>query len=221
MRKWIPFVLVVAAVTASAVLYPRLPDPMPVHWNWRGIADGWAPAALGAVVVPVMMMLLIGVFHFLPRLDPMRANYERFWPEYQLMIVAVTGMLAAMHGAMLAIALGYQIPIIKVAMVLMGALFIVLGNIMPRIRRNHVAGFRTKATLSNDVVWSRTHRAGGAAMMVTGVVIALGALAPNSWGIPIILVSVLVMAVGTARYSSRIARVIRAESTTGHGSVPG
>lgn len=220
MRKWIPFVFVAAAVVASITLYPRLPNPMPTHWNWRGIADGWAPAAAGVTVVPVVMLLLIGLFNLLPRLDPMRANYDRFWPEYQLMIIAITGMLAAMHGAMLAIALGYQLPIIKVAMVLMGGLFAILGNIMPRIRPNYTAGFRTRATLSNDRVWSRTHRAGGAAMMLTGIVIALGALAPNSWGVPIIVVSVLVMTVGTARYSSRIAREIHAESTTKPGSMP-
>jgi len=217
MRRWTPFIFVVAATAASVVLYPRLPDPMPVHWNWRGIADGWAPTALGAAVIPLLMLVLIGVFYLLPRLDPMRANYERFWPEYQLMIVAVTGMCAAMHAAMLAIALGYQIPIIKVAMVLMGILFVVLGNIMPRIRPNHTAGFRTKATLSNDVVWSRTHRAGGAAMMVTGGVVALGALAPTTWAIPIMAFAVLGMAFWTARYSNRIAREVRTESTTGTG----
>ena len=209
MRKWTPFVLVIAAVVASAILLPRLPDPMPIHWNWRGVPDGWAPTAMGAWLIPTLMLVLIGVFYLLPRLDPMRANYERFWPEYQLMIVAVTAMLAGMHAAMLAIALGYQIPIIKVAMVLTGVLFAVLGNLMPRIRQNHTAGFRTKATLSNEVVWSRTHRAGGAAMMVTGIVIALGALLPTTWGIAIILGSVLFMTIAIARYSNRIGREAR------------
>ena len=209
MRKWTPLVLVITTIVASAILLPRLPNPMPVHWNWRGIADGWAPNAVGAWLLPIMMLLLIGVFYLLPRLDPMRANYERFWPEYQMMIVAVTGMIAAMHFAMLAIALGYQLPIIKIAMVLSGALFIVLGNIMPRIRQNHIAGFRTKATLSNEVVWSRTHRAGGAAMMLTGVVICLGTLLPTTWGLAIILGSVIVMAIAIARHSSRIAREVK------------
>ena len=206
MRKWAPFVLVIAAVTASAILGPQLPNPIPVHWNWRGNPDGWAPTAVGAWLTPVLMLVLIGLFHLLPRLDPMRANYERFWPEYQLMIVAVTAMLAGMHAAMLAIAVGYQIPIIKVAMVLMGVLFAVLGNLMPRIRQNHTAGFRTKATLSNEVVWSRTHRAGGLAMMVTGIVIALGALLPSSWGVAIMLGALLVMALVIAHHSRRIAR---------------
>jgi uncharacterized membrane protein len=218
MRKWIPWFFVLAALAASVILYPRLPNPMPVHWNWRGVADGWAPTLVGVLAMPILMVALVALFHFLPRLDPMRANYERFWPEYQLMIVAITGMVAAMHAAMLAIALGYQIPIIKVAMVLVGVLFIVLGNIMPRIRRNHTAGFRTKATLSNEVVWSRTHRAGGAMMMITGVVIALGALAPSTWGIAIIMVSVLVMSVMTFRYSNRIAREVNAEQSPGEGA---
>ena len=208
MRKWLPFVLVFATAAVSAILYSRLPNPIPIHWNWRGVPDGWAPTAVGVWLVPVVMLLLIGLFYLLPRLDPMRANYERFWPEYQLMIVAVTGMLATMHAAMMAIALGYEIPIIKVATMLTGLLFIILGNIMPRIRPNHTAGFRTRATLSSEVVRSRTHRAGGAAMMLTGVVIVLGTLAPVNWGVPIILGSVLLMALAIARYSSRVAKQV-------------
>ena len=206
MRKWTPFVFVLASVTISAVLYPRLPNPMPIHWNWRGVADGWAPTPLGAWLIPILMLALVGLFHLLPRLDPMRANYQRFWPEYQLIIIAVTAMLLVMHVAVLAIALGYQVPIMKVGMILTGALFMVLGNIMPRIRPNHTAGFRTKATLSNEVVWSRTHRAGGAAMMISGLVIVLGSLAPVTWAVPIIAGSVLIMTVAIARYSSRVAR---------------
>lgn len=206
MRKYLPYGLVIATAALSALVYSRLPNPMPIHWNWRGVADGWAPTAVGAWLMPVFMLLLIGLFYLLPRFDSRRANYERFWPEYQLMIVAVTGMLASMHVAMLAIALGYQVPIMKFAMIMVGVLFIVLGNIMPRIRPNHIAGFRTKATLSNDVVWSRTHRAGGAAMMIAGIVILLGSLAPAAWAIPIIAVSVLAMTVAIARYSSRVVK---------------
>ena len=218
MRKWIPFFIVMGSVGISTYLYARLPNPMPVHWNWRGIADGWAPSALGAWLIPILMLLLIGLFYLLPRLDPMRANYERFWPEYQLMIIVVTAMLAVMHVAMLAIAIGYELPIMKVAMLITGTLFIILGNLMPRIRRNHTAGFRTKATLSNDVVWSRTHRAGGAAMMVTGLVILVGSLAPITWGVPIILGSVLVMSLAIARYSSRIAKELPPPASPHTGS---
>lgn len=218
MRKWIPFILAIASAGVSALVYPRLPNPMPVHWNWRGIADGWAPTAFGVWLIPILMLLLIGLFYLLPRLDPMRANYDRFWAEYQLMIIAVTAMLAVMHVAVLGIALGYQIPIMKVATLITGSLFIILGNIMPRIRPNHTAGFRTRATLSNDVVWSRTHRAGGAAMMITGIVILLGSLAPATWGIPIILGSVLVLTIAIARYSNRIAKELPPAASPQTGS---
>ena len=33
MRKWIPVLIIAAALIASAVVYPDLPDRMPTHWN--------------------------------------------------------------------------------------------------------------------------------------------------------------------------------------------
>lgn len=57
--KWI---IATAVTTAVAVLllvtvyYPRLPDPMPIHWNAAGEADGFQPKSLGGF----LGLLLIG-----------------------------------------------------------------------------------------------------------------------------------------------------------------
>ena len=206
MRKWTPLLLTLVAILASVLAAPALPDSIAVHWNWRGDVDGWAPKAAGLIVVPAVMLLLIAAFNLLPRLDPMRANVEKFRPEYQLVVIAVTALLLALHGAIIANGLGYVVPMMRFALVGLGVLFLVLGNIMPRTRRNHIAGFRTRATLASDVVWTRTHRVGGALMMATGVLIALSALAPAQWALPLVMGLVLAMAVGIGVYSSRIAR---------------
>ena len=206
MRKWTPFLLTVVALILSAVAAPFLPDIVPVHWNWRGQVDGWAPKAVALVISPVIMLLVILLFHWLPRLDPMRDNYRKFWPEYELIISVVLAAILLTHGALLLAAYGLRIEMTRFALILMGGLFIVLGNLMPRLRRNHTAGFRTRATLGSDQVWNRTHRVGGAIMMVTGLLIALAAFAPTTLGIPLLLLLVFGMFASIAVYSSRIAR---------------
>jgi uncharacterized membrane protein len=206
MRKWTPFAMAFVAVVLSAVAAPLMPDVIPVHWNWKGDVDGWAPKAVALVVSPVLMLALIALFYGLPRLDPMRDNYRKFWPEYELIIGAVVAAMLVMHVALLITAFGLRIDMIKFALVMTGGLFVLLGNIMPRIRRNHTAGFRTRATLGSDQVWNRTHRVGGAIMMVTGLLVALAAFAPTPLGIPLLLLLVLGMAGTIAVYSSRIAR---------------
>ena len=40
----------------------------------------------------------------------------------------------------------------------LGALFVMLGLVMPRVRRNPWVGVRTPWTLASDENWARTHR---------------------------------------------------------------
>ena len=206
MRKWMPLVIALLAVAASLAVAPALPDMIAVHWDWRGQADGFAPKWIGILALPALMVAVIALFHVLPKLDPMRANMTKFWPEYELIVAAITAMMLMIHIAMLASALGYKVEMVRVAIVGVGILFVIIGNVMPRLRRNHIAGFRTHATLSSDAVWSRTHRFGGLVTVATGILVILGAFVPAPWGIPLLLTLVAAMAVCIALYSRRVAR---------------
>jgi uncharacterized membrane protein len=81
--------------------------------------------------------------------------------------------------------------------VLLGALFVALGILLPRTRRNPFFGVRTPFALASDENWARTQRVGAWTMVAGGVVtiaaglvglraVALGAnlvtaLAPMLW----------------------------------------
>lgn len=42
-----------------SVYYPQLPDPMPVHWNGKGVADNWEPKTIGNFLILVLMAPVI------------------------------------------------------------------------------------------------------------------------------------------------------------------
>ncbi|QQR42391.1 DUF1648 domain-containing protein [Myxococcus xanthus] len=48
-------VAVVAAVGIAGLLYSKLPDPVPTHWNFQGQPDGFTPKPLGAFLGPAVM----------------------------------------------------------------------------------------------------------------------------------------------------------------------
>ncbi len=84
------------------------------------------------------------------------------------------------------------------------ALFmIVVGNVMPRVRANWIAGLRTKRLLADPDLWRTTHRAFGAALVLSGLVtLIVAAIAPAFAlliGATIILVSCIVAFATTAR----------------------
>ncbi len=56
-----------------------------------------------------------------------------------------------------------------------GALLIVLGNYMPKIKPNYFIGIRTPWTLESEAVWNKTHRLGGKVFIAMGMLSMLTA----------------------------------------------
>jgi uncharacterized membrane protein len=90
-------------------------------------------------------------------------------------------MLGALHVLMLGLALGWPIDSARAFPILIGALFVGIGNLMPRVRPNWFVGVRTPWTLSSDEVWRRTHRVAARAMIAGGLMLAIGGLQPAEW----------------------------------------
>ena len=86
-----------------------------------------------------------------------------------------------------------------------GILLVVLGNIMPKVRRNSVFGLRTKWSLANDRVWQKSQRFGGFASVAAGfLLIFLAFLVPGIWNslalLAVILVWLIVCVLASRRY---------------------
>ena len=61
----------------SAWVWPELPDPMPIHWNLRGVADGFGPRWLGATLLPATALGVPGLIALFAANDPRRENIRR------------------------------------------------------------------------------------------------------------------------------------------------
>jgi uncharacterized membrane protein len=55
-----------------------------------------------------------------------------------------------------------------------GLLFIFIGFLMRRAKRNFFIGIRTPWTLSSDSVWNETHRVGAILFMISGALAFVG-----------------------------------------------
>jgi uncharacterized membrane protein len=181
MRKWIPAALIITAVAASLIAYPRLPETMPTHWNMSGQVDGWSSRIWGAWGLPLAMAVIWFTMRFLPHIDPRRANYEKFRGAYEALIVAILAFMLALHLVLLMSAMGTVVPMDRVIVAGVGALFIVIGAILPRARSNWFVGIRTPWTLSSEVSWERTHKLGGVLFMAFGAIaLIVAAVAPGA-----------------------------------------
>lgn len=200
-RKWYPPVVIGIALIISAMVYPTLPDRVPTHWNAQGQPNDYSSRAVGAFLMPIIMLFTWGMMRVVPSIDPRRANYDRMRGAYDTVIAAVLGVLLLSHLAMLAAMAGVPISMTRVIPAIIGALFIVIGNVLPQARPNWFFGIRTPWTLSNDRVWQRTHRIGGYLFVMGGIVAVLSAALPFNVGFPILMVVAAFAGLGSVIYS--------------------
>jgi len=193
--RWFGLVIAALAVAVSLWAYPQLPPTVATHWNVRGEADGFSSRLVAVSIMPLVILVMTGLFNVLPRLDPRRANYSKFIGTYWLIANAVILFILIGHGMIVATGLGYPVKIGRTMPIGVGLLFIVLGNYLTRVEPNWFVGIRTPWTLSSDTVWRKTHRTGGWLMVLGGSVIAACAFFPPAAFLPLFIAAVLLMAV--------------------------
>ena len=156
------------------------------HFDMFGHANGWSTPTRALFTAPVGAVLLWGVFAILPSIDPRGSNLARSQKPYGTMWVAITFMLCVVEGSIIARAMGAEVPTSRLMALVLGALLIVAGNVLGKIRSNYTMGIRTPWTLADERVWDKTHRFGGWAFVVGGalVLIATFALPP---AVPILM----------------------------------
>ncbi len=201
MRKWYPAVVIAAAFVFSFAVYHRLPNPMPVHWDATGHVNGYGSRAFGAFFAPVMALFIWAMMRWLPTIDPRRANYAKFQGTYDLIVDTVVTLLVAVHVGVIGSALGWPVRIERTMPLLIGVVFLIFGNVLPRARSNWWFGIRTPWTLSSDVAWTKTHRIGGYLMSGAGVVTILSALLPPRASVVVMMTAIGIAALGSVAYS--------------------
>ena len=182
--RWFGFVVALVALAVTWYVWDQLPPRMATHWDAFGHVNGYSSRAFGGFLAPVLIVGLTLLFQVLPALDPRNANYPKFADTYWAIANAVVLFVGIVHLMVLAYGLGYPVAMTRVLPLGLGVLFIVLGNVLPRVEPNWFVGIRTPWTLSSDTVWRKTHRTGGwtfflggCALVVEGV-IPLGSLWP-------------------------------------------
>jgi uncharacterized membrane protein len=154
----------------AVALYPIMPDPMPSHWNAAGEIDGYMSKFWGLFLMPLISVGLFLMFLAIPRIDPLKANIAQFIDSYNIMMVLIIAYMMYVYALTLFAALGYQFSMTVMLLPAMGALFIVIGFLIGKAKRNFFIGIRTPWTLTSDTVWAKTHELGKWTFIGAGVV---------------------------------------------------
>jgi uncharacterized membrane protein len=196
----ISLILIAAALLAGLLLWDRLPDPMPSHWNAAGEIDGYMSKFWGVFLVPIITIVLVPLFLVIPYIDPLKANIAKFRGIFNWFIVGFVAYMLYVYALTLFAALGTPFNMTTMLLPVVGLLFIGVGYMMTQAKRNFFIGIRTPWTLSSETVWDETHKLGSKLFMLAGMLTIVAAFLGES-GVWLILVAIFIAAFVPIIYS--------------------
>lgn len=194
------YAVLLICVIGTVVFLILSPDRIPVHYNFAGKVDRigskyenliWPGFAVGMGVFFLLMARI-------PRKKGEKTN------EKVLMIAGVCTLIfftllgfyfmqkALRYDPQAAPQVSFD-DLNRFVSVGIGALLVVLGNIMPKMRRNALFGLRTKWSMENDNVWQKSQRFGGITSVIAGfTMIILALLIPGIWNVLVMTIVIVV-----------------------------
>lgn len=202
-------VLTLLPTLIGLLLWNRLPDYMTIHWGSDGVADGTGGKAFVVFALPAIMAAMNVLCMLATNLDPKQAgqNQKALGIIFWIMPMISLGCC----GMMYAIALGKAVDAVLLMPLVMGVLFLFIGNYMPKIKQNSTLGIKIYWTLHNEENWNKTHRLAGKVSMAAGFVVLLSMLLPSKLMILVLLAATLAMVLVPMVYSYWIYRRHKAQ----------
>jgi uncharacterized membrane protein len=200
-------VSVIATLGLAAVAWVQLPADaqVPIHWGVDGQPNGYASKTFGLLFGPILTAGMGALFYFLPRFEPRTRNLARSGPAYTRVVVAVLALMVLVQLIVVAAALGRPVDITAVLSVGIGILFIVIGNVLGKVRSNFMFGVRTPWTLSSDLAWNRTHRLVGRLFILLGVAVIPAGVIGGGWPFFVVMMGgIVAILVAAFAYSYRV-----------------
>ena len=183
------------------LLWDRLPEQVPSHWGINGEIDGWSSKGFAVFGFPCILLAIHWICVLVSSADPGSKNYHPKMIGLVLWICPVLSLL--LNSMVYAVALGYQISVEIIMPLLVGLMFLIVGNLLPKCRQSYTLGIKLPWTLHNEENWNKTHRFGGKLWVIGGVITMATAFLGSFW---ILLAVLIVMVAAPTIYSYSLYR---------------
>ena len=172
-------IIVTSIVTLLPILaglfwWEQLPDRMATHFGIDNIPNGWSSKGFTVFGIPFVCFICHLLCTAATLTDPKREKINDKIMKLILWITPIVSIvcMATIYGY----ALNYSFDMERITNLLMGILFVVIGNYMPKCKQNYTVGIKIPWTLDNEENWNRTHRLAGWLWVLTGVFILLNGI---------------------------------------------
>ena len=189
-------IIILLPIVAGVMLWEQLPDQIATHFNSNGQPDGWSPKEFAVFGLPLLLLAVHWLCVAITGNDPKRKNISDKMLTLVMWLCPV--MSFACCSATYLYALDSDINQKKLAMLLLGCIFVVIGNYLPKMKQSYTLGIKLPWTLNSEENWYRTHHFAGYVFMVGGVLAIIAGF--MEW-LGIAFIALLFMAILPTIYS--------------------
>ena len=178
-----------------------------------GLPGGYASPLAPFIIIPATLLAVHWLCIILTSI--IDKSYTQKNKKIASLIFFVMPMMSFfVCGMILAIILGHKPNTVFASiLVFLGAMFIFIGNYMPKTTRNRTIGIRTRWTITSDENWNATHRLAGKVFVAVGVLCFLAIPLP-AVSLPFVFLTViLACAIIPTVYSYKFYKKQLAEGT--------
>jgi len=174
-RFWIGLIGCMIPYVIGILLYNQMPDTMAIHFNTQGVADGFASKNIALFGLPSIIVVVYLLCTWATEKDPKHANIP---PIMMNLIYAICPVISIFtYFLMINASLEHGMDIfdtMSMTTLLVGVIFIVIGNYLPKCKQSYTVGIKTPWALEDNENWNKTHRMGGFLFMFAGIVCIMG-----------------------------------------------
>ena len=189
-------ILILLPILVGILLWDRLPDSMPTHFDSDGTPNGSSSKSFAVIGLPLFILLTHVICIAFNSNDPKYKNMGQKIFQIILWICPVVSILCFLPTY--SSALGYDLNISRYMVIFLSLVFIIVGNYMPKCRQNYTIGIKLPWTLNDEENWNHTHRMAGYLWVICGILMFVNAFLYREWLMSILL---LVMMLAPVLYS--------------------
>lgn len=178
-------------VIFNLLFYNKMPAELPTHWDFRGQADDYSSKFEAMVLIQGFLVVMNLFLCFMLDNDPKNERQNNFLMTLSKLSMPI--IMTIIYIITILAGLGKEVNTSVIISILMGILFIAIGNYMPKVKRNYTMGIKLPWTLNIDENWRRTHRFGGICFIFMGLIFFVSPFVKSEviFYLPLIIVAVL------------------------------
>ena len=166
-------IVILFPILWGVMIWSQLPNQISIHFNAAGQANNFQSKALAVFGLPFFLLLVHLFVIFMIGRDPKNRTMNEKMVKVIYWLIPIASLIVSY--LIYSKALGSTTNPSVFVSVLLGFIFVIMGNYMPKLKVNHTVGIRLPWTLQSEDNWHKTHRLAGKLWVLGGLILLLDA----------------------------------------------